>query len=46
MKKSFQSEMNDMQRPVNVLAHQNVQDKIQLVMQQVSEQSFERRRVR
>ena len=33
-------------QPVNVLAHQNVQDKIQLVMQQVSEQSFERRRVR
>ncbi len=33
-------------QPVNVLAHQNVQDKIQLVMQQISEQSFERRRVR
>lgn len=33
-------------QPVNVLAHQNVQDKIQLVMQQASEQSFERRRRR
>lgn len=31
-------------QPVNVLAHQNVQDKIQLVMQQVFQQSFERRR--
>ena len=31
-------------QPVNVLADQSMQDKIQLVMQQVSQQSFERRR--
>lgn len=33
-------------QPVNVLAEQSVQDKVRLIMQQVSEQSFERRRVR
>lgn len=31
-------------QPVNVLADQSMQDKIQLAMQQVSQQSFERRR--
>ena len=31
-------------QPVNVLSDQSMQDKIQLVMQQVSQQSFERRR--
>lgn len=31
-------------QPVNVLADRSMQDKIQLVMQQVSQQSFERRR--
>lgn len=31
-------------QPVNVLADQNVQDKIQLVMQQVSQLPFQRRR--
>lgn len=33
-------------QPVNVLAEQGVQDKVQLIMQQVSQQSFERRRRR
>lgn len=33
-------------QPVNVLAEQNVQGRIQLVMQQVSRQPFERRRTR
>lgn len=31
-------------QPVNVLAEQGVQDKVQEIMQQVSQQSFERRR--
>ena len=33
-------------QPVNVLAEQGVQDKVQEIMQQVSQQSFERRRRR
>ena len=33
-------------QPVNVLAEQGVQDKVQQIMQQVSQQSFERRRRR
>ena len=33
-------------QPVNVLAEQGVQNKVQLIMQQVSQQSFERRRRR
>ena len=33
-------------QPVNVLAEQGVQDKVQLIMQQVSQQSYERRRRR
>ena len=33
-------------QPVNVLAEQGVQNKVQLIMQQVSQQPFERRRRR